>query len=50
VLATVNGVGDLISSVAVGVLWSSVSPNAGFIYAGTFTLLGAILIYFYTGR
>ena len=34
VLATVNGVGDLISSVAVGVLWSSVSPNAGFIYAG----------------
>src|SRR5580698_1109057 len=50
VLATVNGVGDLISSVAVGVLWSSVSPNAGFIYAGAFTLLGAILIYFYTGR
>jgi hypothetical protein len=27
-----------------------VSPNAGFIYAGVFTLLGAILIYFYTGR
>ena len=50
VLATVNGVGDLISSVAVGALWSSVSSNAGFIYAGTFTLLGAILIYFYTGR
>jgi MFS family permease len=50
VLATVNGAGDLISSVAVGALWSSVSPNAGFIYAGTFTLLGAILIYFYTGR
>jgi sugar phosphate permease len=50
VLATVNGVGDLISSVAVGVLWSNVSPNAGFIYAGAFTLLGAILIYFYTGR
>jgi MFS family permease len=50
VLATVNGVGDLISSVAVGALWSSVSPNAGFIYAGAFTLLGAILIYFYTGR
>src|SRR3984885_4409426 len=49
VLATVNGVGDLISSVAVGVLWSSVSPNAGFIYAGAFTLVGAILIYFYTG-
>ncbi|MGB9310913.1 MAG: MFS transporter, partial [Candidatus Acidiferrales bacterium] len=50
VLASVNGVGDLISSVVVGVLWSSFSPNAGFLYAGFFTLLGAILIYFYTGR
>jgi len=50
VLATVNGIGDLISSVVVGVLWSSVSANAGFLYAGFFTLLGAILIYFYTGR
>jgi sugar phosphate permease len=50
VLATVNGIGDLISSVVVGVLWSRVSANAGFFYAGFFTLLGAILIYFYTGR
>ncbi len=33
VLATVNGIGDLVSSIAVGVLWSSVSPNAGFLYA-----------------
>ncbi len=47
VLATVNGIGDLISSVVVGALWSRVSANAGFLYAGTFTLLGAILIYFY---
>jgi MFS family permease len=45
VLATVNGVGDLVSSIVVGVLWSSVSPNAGFIYAGVFMLAGAILIY-----
>lgn len=44
-LATVNGVGDLVSSIVVGVLWSSVSPNAGFIYAGVFMLAGAILIY-----
>jgi MFS family permease len=50
VLATVNGIGDLISSIAVGVLWSSVSPNAGFLYAGIFTLTGALLIYFFTGR
>ncbi len=49
VLAAVNGVGDLVSSIAVGVLWSSVSPNAGFLYAGIFTLAGAVLIYFFTG-
>jgi MFS family permease len=49
VLAAVNGIGDLISSVVVGVLWSTVSADAGFIYAGLFALAGAILICFYTG-
>jgi MFS family permease len=49
VLAALNGVGDLISSVVVGVLWTSVGANAGFIYAGFFALAGAMLIYFYTG-
>ena len=50
VLATANGIGDLVSSIAVGVLWSSVSPNAGFLYAGIFTLAGAVLIYFFVPR
>ena len=50
VLATVNGIGDLVSSIAVGVLWSSVSPNAGFLYAGIFTFAGALLIYFFVPR
>ena len=45
VLATVNGIGDLISSIAVGALWSSVSPAAGFAYAGIFMLIGAVAIY-----
>ncbi|MGA3292889.1 MAG: MFS transporter [Candidatus Acidiferrales bacterium] len=45
VLATANGVGDLISSIAVGVLWSSVSPAAGFLYAGIFAAIGAALVY-----
>ncbi len=44
VLATANGVGDFVSSIAVGFLWSSVSPGAGFLYAALFSLLGAILI------
>jgi MFS family permease len=50
VLATVNGIGDLVSSVVVGALWSSVSPAAGFAYAGIVTLAGALLIYFFTGH
>jgi MFS family permease len=50
VLATVNGIGDLVSSIAVGVLWSSVSPHAGFLYAGIFTLVGAALVYFFAPR
>ena len=48
VLATTNGIGDLISSVVVGALWSSVSPAAGFLYAAIFTGIGAALIYFFT--
>jgi MFS family permease len=50
VLATANGIGDLVSSIAVGILWSSVSPNAGFLYAGIFTLAGSALIYFLVPR
>lgn len=44
VLATVNGVGDLVSSIVVGALWSSVTASAGFIYAGIFALVGSALI------
>lgn len=50
VLATVNGIGDLLSSVAVGALWSGVGPNAGFVFAGCFTLAGGLLICFYGER
>jgi MFS family permease len=45
-LATVNGVGDFVSSVAVGFLWSFASPGAGFAYAAGCTLLGAVLLLF----
>ena len=44
VLAAVNGVGDLVSSVVVGALWSTVSPTAGFAYAMFFAALGAVLV------
>jgi len=45
VLATTNGIGDLVSSVVVGALWSSVSPAAGFLYAGVFAAAGAAIVY-----
>ena len=48
VLATVNGIGDFVSSIVVGALWSAVSPAAGFLYAAIFTGFGAALIYFFT--
>lgn len=45
VLASVNGVGDLVSSIVVGALWSAVSSTAGFAYAAIFAFAGAALIY-----
>jgi MFS family permease len=44
VLATANGIGDLVSSIAVGALWSSVGPTAGFAFAAVFSALGALLV------
>jgi MFS family permease len=50
VLATTNGIGDLVSSIAVGALWSGVSVTAGFLYAGVFAAIGAVLVYSSRGR
>jgi MFS family permease len=44
VLGTVNGIGDLISSALVGLLWWGISPAAGFGYAAVLMLLGAGLL------
>ena len=44
-LATVNGIGDFISSVVVGFLWAAVSSTAGFLYAGILSLIGAFIIW-----
>jgi MFS family permease len=45
VLGAVNGMGDLISSAAVGLLWWGVSPAVGFAYAAVLMLAGAVLLY-----
>jgi MFS family permease len=45
VLATANGLGDFVSSLVVGVLWTAVGPAAGFAYAAVLSLAGAIVIF-----
>ena len=44
-MSTVDGVGDFLSSVTMGVLWTTVSPNAGFAAAGGLALCSAGLLY-----
>jgi MFS family permease len=44
VLGAVNGVGDLVSSVVAGVLWSSVGAGAGLGYGAVLGLAGAVLL------
>lgn len=43
VLATVNGIGDLISSLVVGALWTVFSPSVAFAYALAATAAGAVV-------
>lgn len=43
-LGRVRTIGALVSSAAVGVLWSVLSPTAGFLYAGLLSLLGAVFL------
>ena len=49
-LATVNGVGDFVSSSLVGFLWSAVSPLAGFGYSALLTISGAGVLFSMRGR
>ncbi len=44
-LAAVNGIGDFVSSTAVGFLWAMISPLAGFGYGAVFTIAGAVALF-----
>jgi len=44
VLSTVNGIGDFTSSVAAGILWTAVSPNASFAYGTILALMAAMTL------
>jgi MFS family permease len=43
-MSAVDGVGDFLSSVTMGVLWTAVSPNAGFVAAAIMACLSALLL------
>jgi MFS family permease len=43
-LQMVDGIGDLISSVLVGFLWTNISPFIGFLYAGVLSFFSLILL------
>jgi MFS family permease len=45
VLATVNGVGDFLSSLVVGVLWTSIGTRVAFAYSAVLFVAGAALIW-----
>jgi MFS family permease len=44
-LATVNGLGDFLSSVIVGALWTAFNPAIGFVYATVLFIIGAVVIF-----
>ena len=44
VLATVNGVGDFLSSIVVGVLWSAFGTSVAFGYSAVLFAVGAVLV------
>jgi len=44
VLATVNGIGDFLSSIIVGALWAGVGTTAAFGYSMVLSIVGALLI------
>lgn len=43
-MSAVDGVGDFLSSIAMGVLWTAISPNAGFAAAGILALASALVL------
>ncbi|MDH7593846.1 MAG: MFS transporter [Methanomicrobiales archaeon] len=44
VLATVNGIGDLVSSILMGLIWAFVGYTAGFLFAAIFATTGMLLL------
>lgn len=50
VMSAVDGVGDFLSSVTIGLLWTYLSPNIGFGVAGLLAILSSVLLYSMLGK
>jgi len=45
VMSAVDGVGDFLSSITVGLLWTYLSPASGFLFGGILAMLAAIILF-----
>jgi MFS family permease len=45
VMSAVDGVGDFLSSITVGLLWTYLSPNIGFAFGGILALIAGIIMF-----
>jgi MFS family permease len=43
-MSAVDGVGDFLSSIAMGLIWTAISPDAGFAVAGSLALVSALML------
>jgi sugar phosphate permease len=44
ILGLVDGIGDLVSSVVVGILFTVTDPAWGFVYAAALAMIGAVVL------
>lgn len=44
ILQTADSIGDLLSSVIVGILWSSINPEAAFLYASLISFISSFIL------
>jgi MFS family permease len=45
VMSSVDGVGDFLSSITVGLLWTYLSPATGFLFGGVLAVIAAIVLF-----
>jgi dipeptide/tripeptide permease len=49
-LATMNGIGDLCSSILIGFIWAFIGYSAGFVFAAVVAAAGTIMMLVWANR